>query len=37
MDMNISKSEIVKKFGSNESDSGSTAVQIALITKKLIT
>ena len=35
MDMNISKSEIVKKFGSNDSDSGSTAVQIALITKKI--
>ena len=35
MDMNISKSEIAKKFGSNESDSGSTAVQIALITKKI--
>ena len=33
--MNENKNEIVKKFGSNESDSGSTAVQIALITKKI--
>ena len=29
------KAEIVKKYGSNESDTGSSAVQIALLTQKI--
>ena len=30
------KQEIVSKFGSNEKDSGSTEVQIALLTKRIL-
>ena len=29
------KAEIIKKFGSNEADTGSSAVQVALLTKKI--
>lgn len=30
------KQEIITKFGSNEKDSGSTEVQIALLTKRIV-
>ncbi len=30
------KQEIISKFGSNEKDSGSTEVQIALLTKRIV-
>lgn len=34
--MNVShKKEIVKEFGKNENDTGSTEVQVALLTKKI--
>ena len=29
------KAEIIKKFGSDEADTGSSAVQVALLTKKI--
>ncbi|MBP9675073.1 MAG: 30S ribosomal protein S15 [Bacteriovoracaceae bacterium] len=34
---NLERKEIIKKFGKNENDSGSTAVQIALLTKRIET
>ncbi|MDR1168971.1 MAG: 30S ribosomal protein S15 [Heliobacteriaceae bacterium] len=34
--MNLkNKKEIVKKYGSNEKDTGSTAVQVAMLSKKI--
>ena len=36
MSINLkNKQEIVKKFGSNEKDTGSTAVQVAMLSKKI--
>ena len=36
MSINLkSKQEIIKKFGANEKDTGSSAVQIAMYTKKI--
>jgi small subunit ribosomal protein S15 len=32
---NLSKADITKKFGRNEEDTGSDAVQIALLTKRI--